>query len=94
MTSTRNCVATFVSRILTVTLAGTGSGIVTSAPAGIDCGVDCSEGYEDGTVVVLSATNAPSSTFMGFSGNSDCTDGILTMTAARRCIATFKAVGS
>ena len=66
---------------------------MTSAPAGIDCGLDCSEGYGQGTVVCLFATSAPGSTFMGFSGNADCTDGTLTMTAARSCIATFKAVG-
>ena len=93
MTSSRTCVAMFVSRILTVTLAGTGFGIVTSAPAGIDCGMDCSEGYGDGSVVSLLATSAPGSIFVGFGGNSDCTDGILTMTASRSCTATFEAVG-
>ena len=30
-----------------------GSGTVTSSPAGIDCGSDCSEPYEDGTPVTL-----------------------------------------
>jgi len=30
-----------------------GSGTVTSSPAGIDCGSDCSERYEDGTPVTL-----------------------------------------
>ncbi len=93
MTSTRNCVATFVSRVLTVTLAGTGSGIVTSVPAGIDCGMDCSEGYEHGHRGQPHRRVGSRLVFIGFSGNSDCTDGILTMTAARSCIATFEAVG-
>ena len=41
---------------LTVTKAGTGSGTVTSEPAGIDCGSDCSEEYGHGTVVKLTGT--------------------------------------
>ncbi len=34
---------------LTVTRSGAGSGTVTSSPAGIDCGGDCSESYASGT---------------------------------------------
>ncbi|MFP5364050.1 MAG: InlB B-repeat-containing protein [Thermoleophilia bacterium] len=36
--------------------AGTGEGTVTSAPPGIDCGVDCTEEYAAGTDVTLTAT--------------------------------------
>jgi hypothetical protein len=77
---------------LTITRAGTGTGSVTSSPAGIDCGLDCTESYLTGTVVVLTATPAAGSTFSGWSGNADCTDGTVTMTAARTCKATFKRV--
>ena len=38
---------------LTVNVSGSGS--VTSAPAGIDCGLDCVQDYGDGTLVTLSA---------------------------------------
>lgn len=55
-------------QMLTVSLAGTGQGSVASNPAGIDCGVDCSETYAYGTVVTLTATAVPSSTFAGWSG--------------------------
>src|SRR5439155_644747 len=57
---------------LTVVKAGTGSGTVTSSPAGISCGATCaaaSADYDSGTVVTLSATAAAGgSTFAGWSG--------------------------
>ena len=53
---------------LTVTTAGTGSGTVTSSPAGISCGADCSEPYNRGTVVSLTATAATGSSFGGWTG--------------------------
>lgn len=56
-------------KTLTASKTGTGSGTVTSAPAGIDCGVDCSESYPHGTVVTLTATpDAATSSFAGWSG--------------------------
>jgi len=76
---------------LNLTKSGTGSGSVTSAPAGISCGTDCSEVYSSGTVVSLMATAGLGSTFAGWSGDSDCVDGIVTMTANKSCIATFNA---
>ena len=41
---------------LTVTLAGLGSGTVTSVPAGISCNPTCSAPFAAGTVVTLTAT--------------------------------------
>ena len=41
---------------LQVSLEGDGSGEVTSSPAGIECGTDCEVEYEEGQVVVLTAT--------------------------------------
>ena len=76
-------------RALTVTKSGNGRGSVTRAPAGINCGLDCTEGYAQGTVVVLTGTPDPGSSFIGFSGVPDCTDGSLTMTFSRICVATF-----
>lgn len=75
---------------LTVATDGSGSGIVTSDPAGIDCGSECSELYDHGTSVQLTATPAPGSTFLGWSG--DCTGTgvcIPLMEAARNVTATF-----
>lgn len=53
---------------LTVLRAGTGTGTVTSSPAGISCGTDCSETFVYGTRVILTATPAVGSTFVGWSG--------------------------
>jgi hypothetical protein len=41
---------------LDVTLGGTGTGSVVSAPSGINCGVDCNQSYAGGTEVTLIAT--------------------------------------
>jgi hypothetical protein len=53
---------------LTVSLAGTGSGVVTSAPAGITCGATCKAGFATGSSVTLTAAPAAGSTFAGWSG--------------------------
>ena len=74
---------------LTVTVVGMGS--VTSAPAGIACGADCSETYALNTVVALTATPAAGSTFSAWSGDPDCSDGNVTMSGAKACTATFVA---
>jgi hypothetical protein len=48
MSATTSCTATFAldAYALTVAKVGTGSGTVTSNPAGIDCGADCSQTYD------------------------------------------------
>ncbi|MDH3328384.1 MAG: hypothetical protein OEM01_04055 [Desulfobulbaceae bacterium] len=74
---------------LTVAPAGTGTGTVTSSPVGIDCGTDCSESYDYNTVVTLTATADAGSGFAGWSGDDDCSDGIVTMDGAKSCTATF-----
>jgi hypothetical protein len=51
--------------------------------------VDCSERFFGGTVVTLTPTPDPGAAFLGWTGHPDCTDGIVTMTAARSCTATF-----
>jgi anti-sigma28 factor (negative regulator of flagellin synthesis) len=61
---------------LTVTVVGVGT--VTSNPPGFDCGSDCSEIYDHGTIVTLTAIPTGTSSFAGWSG--DCTGTDLTCT--------------
>lgn len=80
---------------LTVTLAGTGDGGVTSSPAGIDCGTDCAEDYAEDTVVTLTATATGSSSFGGWSGACSGTGTCsVTMDAAKSVTASFNPPGS
>ncbi len=58
-------------RTMTVTKSGTGAGTVASAPVGIDCGATCAWSFVDGTIVTLTPTASPGSTFTGWAG--DCT---------------------
>ena len=51
---------------LTVSKSGKGTGTVTSAPAGISCPTDCTEFYDAGTGVTLTATPADGSFFTGW----------------------------
>ncbi|MBI4844296.1 MAG: SBBP repeat-containing protein, partial [Nitrospirae bacterium] len=81
---------------LTITPAGTGNGTVTSSSGGISCvrtsGVNsgtCSASYVASTVVTLTAAAATGSTFTSWSGNADCSDGIVTMDVDKGCTATF-----
>jgi hypothetical protein len=53
---------------LTVSTLGTGTGTVTSAPPGIACPTDCSEGYNAGQAVVLTATPGSTFFFQGWGG--------------------------
>lgn len=66
---------------LTVILAGSGSGTVTSVPAGINCPTDCSEAYEQGTVVSLSAVETAGD-FAGWSGGGCSGTGPCSVTVA------------
>ena len=53
---------------LTVSRQGAGSGTVTSAPAGIDCGSTCTASFAQGTIVSLTPAPDASSLFAGWSG--------------------------
>jgi uncharacterized repeat protein (TIGR02543 family) len=80
---------TLTQRTLSVGKSGTGSGRVTGT--GINCGSDCGESYNYGTVVTLTATPDPGSTFSGWTG-CDSTDEntcSVTMTANKAVNASF-----
>jgi len=82
-----------ITYTLTVSKDGTGSGTVTSNPAGINCGSDCSEDYADGTSVTLTATPADDSEFAGWSGACTGTGTCsVTMTESKSVTATFNTV--
>jgi hypothetical protein len=78
-----------LSRELTVSLAGTGSGTVTGV--GISCPGACSHGYPVGESVTLTAAPAAGSTFAGWSGAGCGGVGTchLTMSEDRLVTATF-----
>jgi hypothetical protein len=70
--------------------AGAGTGSVVSQPGGIDCGTVCSAPYPFVTIVTLTATpTVGGSIFAGWSGDADCADGVVTLTADAACTATF-----
>jgi hypothetical protein len=61
--------------LLTVTKAGSGTGTVTGG--GIDCGVDCTEMYVEGTVLNLKAIPDADSTFAGWFVNGEQVTGAI-----------------
>jgi hypothetical protein len=75
---------------LSVTKNGTGGGTVTSTPAGIACGADCSEAIVQGTPVTLTAAAVSGSTFAGWGGAcSGTTACAVTVNTATTVTATF-----
>jgi len=97
MDAAKIATATFNLRQFALTVTrnnlGGATGTVTSAPAGINCGADCTELYTIGASVVLTATVGPSSVFGGWSGdcasaglNTTCS---VSMAAARNVTVTF-----
>jgi hypothetical protein len=75
---------------ITVSKSGTGAGTVTSSPAGINCGDDCSKLYKQGTTVTLTATPSWESIFAGWSGacsgTGPCT---ITLSSNTNIVASF-----
>lgn len=76
-------------RTLSVALAGTGIGRVTSSPAGINCGTLCQAQYPSGTSITLFAAPDGGSSFSGFGGA--CAGGSVLLNANATCTATFTA---
>jgi len=86
-------------QLLTVTLAGTGTGkvVATGLPGGIDCGLDCTENYVAGTIISLTAIPDAGVAFGGWTGVDPGTEALnpatVTMNAAKNVTATFGSGG-
>ncbi len=100
MSAAKNVTATFNTSgggpyTLNVLLSGSGSGTVTSNPAGINCGSTCSASFTSGTSVTLTEAPGGSSTFAGWSGDcsGSATTCTVTMSAAHNATATFNPSG-
>ncbi len=83
--SGRTLPAVALTYTLNVSKTGVGAGTVTSSPAGINCGADCTQNYPSGTVVTLSAAAGSGSTFNAWGG---------ACTGAGTCIVTIDAAKS
>lgn len=81
-----------VTYTLTVSKTGSGSGTVTSSPAGINCGTTCSASYNSGTVVTLTASPTSPAWFEGWNGacTGSSTTCNVTMGAAKTVYAVFR----
>ena len=81
----------FPQYIVTINKSGNGSGTVISSPAGINCGSDCSELFDTGTTVTLTASANSNSTFEGFTGSGCSGSGscVLTINSGKTVTATF-----
>ncbi len=88
----KSVTATFNIQTFTLSTSrlGNGSGTITSSPAGINCGIDCTQVYNFGTVVTLTAGALTGSTFTGWGGSCSGTGGCtVTMDAAKTVTAGF-----
>jgi phospholipase C len=75
---------------LSVQAAGVGGGMVSSNPAGINCGQACSANFASGTQVMLTAAPMGNSFFAGWSGDCSGTGACnVTLTTNTSVIATF-----
>src|SRR5207248_792496 len=95
MSAARSVTASFVAlHTLDVASDGSGAGAVASDLGGIDCGSTCTDDYDDGTVVTLTANTAAGSRLGGWSGGGCSGTGscVLTMSAARAVTANFVAL--
>jgi hypothetical protein len=91
--SEQTITAMFVRTVkIEISKRGKGSGLVSSRPAGIQCGATCSASFDAGTSVTLTATPSRGSVFAGWSGRG-CKVGrsclLSDITGARALTATF-----
>jgi uncharacterized repeat protein (TIGR02543 family) len=97
MNSAQSVSASFTRapKSITVTKTGAGTGTVTSAPSGINCGSSCSASFADGTVVTLSAAADAGKTFTGWTGACSGTGPCqVTMSADQSVSAAFAVIAT
>ncbi len=75
--------------VLTISTDGTGTGIVTSMPAGISCTATCSQRYLENSTVTLTSTPAPGSVFTGWDGSTSGGVDNVAMASSQTVRATF-----
>jgi hypothetical protein len=96
MTASTTVTATFKIAIpLAVSKLGTGTGVITSDLAGINCGDECSAAYKSGKTVVLTATPDSGSVFTRWSNGCDSKLGntcTVLMDVAKSATSTFTAI--
>jgi YVTN family beta-propeller protein len=79
---------------LTIEIAGTGLGSVTSTPSGISCGTACQARFPPGTSIALRALAGTGSQFSDWSGTG-CSSGMVSVqSSATICTATFTNVSA
>lgn len=104
MNSSKTCIASFSDTnsqpppppppayTLTIYKAGTGSGTVTSNPAGINCGSTCSASFQPSILVTLTALPNTGSVFAGWGGACSACLGstcVVTMDTHKSCTVIF-----
>ncbi len=96
LASSKECIAFFHLKPhqLTLSQTGEGQGTVGTDVKGdnliggdVQCQNDC---YKGGSVVTLIANPAADSSFAGWTGDDDCTDGKVTLDSEKNCVAIFK----
>ncbi|MFN0249728.1 MAG: InlB B-repeat-containing protein [Kofleriaceae bacterium] len=82
--------AQFTIKSYALTTSSTSGGSISSTPAGITCPGDCSQNYNHGVTVMLTATEEPGYTFTSWGGDCSGTGACnVNMTQARNVTATF-----
>jgi hypothetical protein len=99
MTSNKSASVTFKpipTRTLTISKSGTGEGLITSNPSGINCGSTCSNNFLYNHMVTLIAHTPPGSVFAGWSGacSGTATTCSVQMNVGRQVTATFNSVNT
>jgi len=80
MSTAKTVKATFTLNKYDLSVIITGTGTVSSNPAGIDCGSSCDHDYDYNTIVTLTATPASGWSFFGWSGDLGGTTNSITIT--------------
>jgi len=93
----------YVQRTLTLTNGGNGTGTISFSPGAMSCTNNCSQSFDSGTVVTLTATADADSVFVGWngacSGTGSCTvamieDKLVTATMEKKPIISYNRLGT